>query len=139
MKTLYYLDKYHPIIIKKICKGPNPLQSTEYTFTHLFSLRSRYNTLREICCAYCHYYTIELTTHQKKQTESYWNADYTFITDLSATNTTLPVIQCILRYISFITVHSTAAVIGCLRDAGFVCDKAAMLDVAKERPSTKHK
>ena len=50
----------------------------------------------------------------KKSVESYWNAYYTFITGLSATNTTVPVIQCILQYSSFITVHSRAAVIGCM-------------------------
>jgi hypothetical protein len=71
----------------------------------------------------------------KKYTETYWNAYYTFITDLSATNTTLSVIQSILQYISFIT----SAVIGCPRDAGFLLDKTAMLNVAKERPSTKYK
>jgi len=32
---------------------------------------------------------------------SYWNAYYTFITDLSATNTTMPVIQGILQYIYY--------------------------------------
>jgi len=64
---------------------------------------------------------------------------YTFITGLTATNTTLHAIQCILQHSTFITVHSGAAVIGCLGDAGFVCDTAAMLDVTKERASTKHK
>jgi len=75
----------------------------------------------------------------KKYVESYWNAYYTFITGLSATNTTVPVIQCILQHSSFIMVHSRAAVIGCLGEGSFLCDMAVMLDVAKERPSTKHK
>ena len=65
----------------------------------------------------------------KKHIGNYWNAHYTLITDLSPTNTTLPIIQCILQYISFITVHSGAAVIGCLGDVGLLRDKAAMFEV----------
>jgi len=75
----------------------------------------------------------------KKHVESYWNAYYTFISGLLVTNTTVPVIRCILQYSSCIMVHRRAAVIGCLRDARFLRHKSAMLDVAKERPSTKHK
>ena len=71
--------------------------------------------------------------------ESYWNVYYTLNTGLLATNTAVLVIQRILQYSSFITVRRRTAVIGCLGDADLLCDKAGMLDVTKERPSTKHK